>query len=84
MAQISNYELDRSKEIVDLGNDILNESIFRGMTERRMYAIQKRIAKLRDESGFYTEEASDILDELEEKGFFSFWQWNFLIPAYLA
>ena len=37
-----------------------------------MYAIQKRIAKLRDESGFYTEEASDILDELEEKGFFSF------------
>ena len=73
MARMSNYELDRSKEIVDLGNDILNEEIFEGMTERRMYAIQKRIAKLRDESGFYTQEASDILDELEEKGFFSFW-----------
>ena len=72
MARMTINELNRSREIVNLGSDILDEEIFEEMTERRMYAIQKRIAKLRDESGFYTEEASDILDELEEKGFFSF------------
>jgi len=72
MARMTINELNRSREIVNLGSDILDEEIFEEMTERRMYAIQKRLAKLRDESGFITNEASDILDELEEKGFFSF------------
>ena len=66
------YEKVRSEEIVNLGSDILDEEIYEEMTNRRIYAIQKRLAKLRDESGVYTAEALDILDELEEKGFFSF------------
>ena len=72
MARMTINELNRSREIVNLGSDILDEEIFEEMTRYRMYAIQKRLAKLRDESGFITNEASDILDELEEKGFFSF------------
>ena len=72
MARMSTKELNRSEEIVNLGSDILDEEIYEEMTNRRIYAIQKRLAKLRDESGFYTAEASDILDELEENGFFSF------------
>ena len=80
MAQMSNYELDRSEEIVNLGSNILDEEIFeeviRPKGRKYLLRVQKRLAKLRDESGFITNEASDILDELEEKGFFSFWQWN--------
>ena len=77
---MSNYELDRSEEIVNLGSDILDEEIFEEVIKPKgrkyLLRVQKRLAKLRDDGDnvhpFYTEEASDILDELEEKGFFSF------------
>ena len=69
MAKMTNYEIARSEEIVKLGELVLNEEVtlHKGIT-----VIQKRVAKLRDESGFYTGEALEMLDELEEKGLFSF------------
>ena len=80
MAKMTQYEKARSQEIVKIGDLILDEKI----TREGIQIFQERLARLRDESGVYTAEALDVLDELEEKGFFSFWQWNLLIPAYLA
>ena len=72
MAKMTQYEKARSQEIVKIGDLILDEKI----TREGIEIFQERLARLRDESGFYTTEALDVLDELEEKGFFSFWQWN--------
>ena len=72
MAKMTQYEKARSQEIVKIGDLILDEKI----TREGIQIFQERLARLRDESGVYTAEALDVLDELEEKGFFSFWQWN--------
>ena len=69
MAKMTNYEIARSEEIVKLGELVLNEEV---TLRKGITVIQKRVAKLRDESGFYTGEALEMLDELEEKGLFSF------------
>ena len=69
MAKMTNYEIARSEEIVKLGELVLNEEV---TLRKGITVIQKRVAKLRDESGFYTEEALEMLDELDEKGLFSF------------
>ena len=69
MAKMTQYEKARSQEIVEIGDLILDEKI----TREGIQILQERLARLRDESGVYTAEALDVLDELEEKGFFSFW-----------
>ena len=69
MAKMTNYEIARSEEIVKLGELVLNEEV---TLRKGITVIQKRVAKLRDESGFYTGEALEMLDELDEKGLFSF------------
>jgi len=68
MAKMTQYEKARSQEIVKIGDLILDEKI----TREGIEIFQERLARLRDESGVYTAEALDVLDELEEKGFFSF------------
>jgi len=68
MAKMTQYEKARSQEIVKIGDLILDEKI----TREGIQIFQERLARLRDESGVYTAEALDVLDELEEKGFFSF------------
>ena len=68
MAKMTQYEKARSQEIVEIGDLILDEKI----TREGIQILQERLARLRDESGVYTAEALDVLDELEEKGFFSF------------
>jgi len=68
MAKMTQYEKARSQEIVKIGDLILDEKI----TREGIEIFQERLARLRDESGVYTTEALDVLDELEEKGFFSF------------
>ena len=65
---MTQYEKARSQEIVEIGDLILDEKI----TREGIQILQERLARLRDESGVYTAEALDVLDELEEKGFFSF------------
>ena len=70
------YEKAKSAKIGDVfvatGDEEIFEEVIRPKGRKYLLRVQKRLAKLRDESGFYTEEANDVLDELEEKGFFSF------------
>ena len=66
MAKMTNYEIARSEEIVKLGELVLNEEV---TLRKGITVIQKRVSKLRDESGFYTGEALDFFsrDFIESK-----------------